>query len=70
MLFRLLPSPVQVVCPEEVSACVLMKMKHAAEDRLGCRVEAAVVTVPGKIFFPNYRHMLKGYDIAMRCVAD
>lgn len=37
----------QVVCPEEVSACVLMKMKHAAEDRLGCQVDSAVVTVPG-----------------------
>ncbi|XP_065184874.1 heat shock 70 kDa protein-like isoform X2 [Sycon ciliatum] len=36
----------KVVCPEEVSARVLMKMKHAAEDRLGCQVESAVVTVP------------------------
>ena len=32
--------------PEEVSAYILAKMKHTAEDFLGCSVQRAVVTVP------------------------
>lgn len=36
----------QVVTPEEVSAYVLAKMKHTAEDYLGVPVSRAVVTVP------------------------
>ena len=36
----------QLYTPEEVSAYVLAKMKHAAEDYLGKRIKRAVVTVP------------------------
>ena len=38
-------SPI-VLLPEVVSAYVLVKMKHTAEDYLGCPVHRAVVTVP------------------------
>ena len=36
----------QILMPEEVSAYVLAKMKHTAEDYLGCSVKRAIVTVP------------------------
>ena len=36
----------QLYTPEEVSAYVLAKMKHAAEDYLGRKIKKAVVTVP------------------------
>ncbi len=32
--------------PEEISAMILQKMKHDAEDRLGEKIEEAVITVP------------------------
>lgn len=37
---------VQVLMPEEISAYILAKMKHTAEDFLGVPVKRAVVTVP------------------------
>ena len=36
----------KILMPEEVSAYVLAKMKHTAEDRLGCAIRRAVITVP------------------------
>ena len=36
----------RVLMPEEVSAYVLAKMKHTAEDKLGCPICRAVITVP------------------------
>ena len=36
----------ELYTPEEVSAYVLAKMKHAAEDYLGKKIKRAVVTVP------------------------
>lgn len=36
----------QVLMPEEISAYILAKMKHTAEDYLGVPVKRAVITVP------------------------
>ena len=43
---ELVHSRSQVLTPEEISAYVLAKMKHTAEDYLGFPIHRAVVTVP------------------------
>ena len=40
------PGKPRVLLPEEVSAYILAKMKHTAEDYLGVPVKRAVITVP------------------------